>query len=90
MFHYLREWHLVRYLAKYFSDVLQVSSRRKDYALNSGFVSSIDSSTEIESVEIFPANIRHDRRNYLGTANEIEIYPLNLTQSSVESTLKVA
>jgi hypothetical protein len=50
-------------------------SSRKDYALNSGFVSSIDPYTEIESVEIFPVNIRYDRRNYLGTANEIEIYP---------------
>jgi Fic family protein len=40
--------------------------KNNDYALNSGFVSSIDSSTEIENDEISPANFRHDLRKLLG------------------------
>ncbi|HMH10626.1 MAG TPA: hypothetical protein VK553_07955 [Candidatus Nitrosopolaris rasttigaisensis] len=81
MFHYLKEWHLVHYLAKY--------TRTNDYALNSGFVSSIDSSTEIENDEISPANFRHDLRKLLRySKQDLGIYPLNLTSAGERNYFK--
>ncbi len=51
----------------------QASSRTNNYALNSAFVSSTDSSTEIENNEIFPANIRHDLRNSGYSKQDLDI-----------------
>jgi hypothetical protein len=67
----------------------EVYSRTNDYALNSGFVSSIDSSTEIENDEISPANFRHDLRKLLAyTKQDLEIYPLNLTSAGERNCFK--
>jgi len=60
--------------------------------LNSGFVSSISSSTEIENDEISPANFRHELRKLLAATGhsklDLEIYPLNLTSAGERNYFK--